>query len=134
MTQREITQIGYDVVGAAIEVHRELGPGLLESVCEESLLYELGERGLLVERQVVFPVMYKGQVLKSRLVVDLVVEQSIILELKNVKELHPVHTAQILSYMNVAKIPKGILINFFTSNISRDTKHFVNDYYNALAR
>ena len=132
ITQKFITQMGFDIVGAAIEVHQELGPGLLESIYEECMIHELEQRGLSVERQVVYPLSYKGKKLKGVFKLDLLVEDLIVVELKAVKELLPVHAAQLLTYMEIAEVPKGIVINFYTDNITRSTIHRVNGLYNLL--
>lgn len=100
------------IIGAAIEVHRELGPGLLESAYEECLCYELSQRGLSFRRQVELPVMYKSIRLDCGYIADLIVERTVLLELKSVDELHPVHDAQLITYLKVAKLKVGLLINF----------------------
>jgi GxxExxY protein len=100
------------VIGCAIEVHRELGPGLLESAYEECLAFELREKGIRHARQVQLPVQYKGIRIESGYRIDLLVEERLIVELKSVEKFMPVHTAQILSYMRLASIRTGLLINF----------------------
>ena len=101
-----------EVLDAAIEVHKELGPGLLESAYEECLCYELSSRGLKFERQVPLPVCYKGVQLDCGYRLDVVVEDLVIVELKTVTELEDVHTAQVLTYLRLSKLPLGLLINF----------------------
>jgi GxxExxY protein len=99
------------VIGAAIEVHRNLGPGFLESVYEEAMVVELGLRALPFERQRPVPVRYKGRdVGEGR--IDLVVDKELIVELKAVDALAPIHTAQVLSYLKAMRLPLGLLINF----------------------
>jgi GxxExxY protein len=100
------------ILGAAIEVHRTLGPGLLESVYEESLCHELALRRLACKRQVAFPVSYKGVSLDCGFREDVVVQEEVILEIKAVERLLPVHSAQLITYLKLARIPKGLLINF----------------------
>ncbi|SRR5690606_14927615 len=100
------------IIGAAIEVHKHLGPGLLESAYEQCLAYELHERGLLVERQVMLPVLYKEIELDHGYRIDLLVQGKIVLELKAVEEITPVHEAQVLSYLKFSKCPVGLLFNF----------------------
>jgi GxxExxY protein len=100
------------VIGAAIEVHRQLGPGLLESVYEECLCEELRERGTPFVRQPEVPVVYKGRAIASTLRVDLVVAGTAVIELKSVEQLLPVHEAQLLTYMKLTKKRVGLLINF----------------------
>ncbi len=100
------------IIGAAIEVHRHLGPGLLESAYEECLCHELHLRGLDFKRQVELPVLYKGLSLDCGYKIDLVVQEEVILELKSVEKLLPVHQAQLLTYMKLANKRVGLLINF----------------------
>lgn len=107
----DLTEI---IIGSAIEVHRALGPGLLESVYEECLCYELGLRGILFERQKSLPLNYKDIRLEAGYRLDLVIENKIIVELKCVEKILPVHEAQIMTYLRLSKIKTGLLINFFT--------------------
>lgn len=100
------------VIRCAIEVHRVLGPGLLESVYEECLLAELRAQGLAVSCQVRLPIRYKDLELESELVIDLLVEQQVVVEVKAVDSLHPVHQAQVISYLKLSGCPAGLLINF----------------------
>jgi GxxExxY protein len=100
------------IIGCAIEVHKDLGPGLLESVYEECLHYELLNNGLFVERQKNIPLIYKNKKLETHLVLDLLVENSVIVELKSVDSLKPIHDAQLISYLKLSGIHTGLLINF----------------------
>ena len=100
------------IIGAAIEVHRHLGPGLLESAYEECLCHELHLRGLEFKRQVELPVLYKGLKLDCGYKMDLMVQDTVILELKVVEKLHPIHQAQLLTYMRMTGKQVGLLINF----------------------
>jgi len=100
------------IIGCAIEVHKELGPGLLESVYEECLQYELLNNGLFVERQKNIPLIYKNIKLASNLVLELLVENSVVVELKSVDILKPIHEAQLISYLKLSGIHTGLLINF----------------------
>ncbi|RYX84628.1 GxxExxY protein [bacterium] len=100
------------IVDAAIEVHRELGPGLLESTYEECLCYELGVRRLQFERQVELPVRYNAVQLDCGYRMDIVVECLVLIELKSVDSLAPIHTAQTLTYLRLSHLPLGLLINF----------------------
>ena len=102
----------HDIVGAAIEVHRWLGPGLLESVYEVAICKELRMRGMLVQRQVSVPVTYKGEVLDCSLKLDLLVNNNIIVEIKTLEKIAPVHKAQLLTYLKLQKVWLGLLINF----------------------
>ena len=109
MTENELARIAVD---AMVEVHRELGPGLLENSYEHCLAYELKSRGLDVERQVDLPVLYKGVHLDVGYRLDLWVEKKLIIEVKAVEELHPVHWAQVLTYLKLTKNKLGLLVNF----------------------
>ena len=100
------------VIGAAIEVHRILGPGLLESVYERCLSRELSLRNITHHRQVRLPIIYKGEDLGSEFAMDVVVEDRLVLELKTVERLEPIHTAQLLTYLKLSNIRLGLLINF----------------------
>ena len=114
------------IIGFAINVHKEFGPGLLESVYEECLHYEILNSGLFVERQKYIPIIYKQKILESKLVVDLLVENSVLIELKSVDKLIPVHDAQVISYLKLAKIHTGLLINFNVKYLVDGIKRFVN--------
>ena len=110
--RRALNELTQTIIGAAIEVHRHLGPGLLESTYETCLIYELNNLGLTVERQKALPVVYKTIHLDQGYRIDLLVEEKVILELKVVEELTPVHEAQILSYLKLSGCPVGLLLNF----------------------
>ncbi len=107
----ELTEL---IIGSAIEVHRALGPGLLESVYEECLCYELSRKKVQFERQKCLPVSYKDIQLEGGYRIDLIVEGKVIVELKCIEKIMPVHEAQIMTYLRLAKIKTGLLINFFT--------------------
>jgi len=100
------------IIGCAIEVHRALGPGLLESAYEKCLAFELGQHGIPFRRQVPVPVEYKGARIECGYRIDLLIDDMVILELKSVDQLAPVHDAQLLTYMKLARIRTGLLINF----------------------
>lgn len=102
------------IIGLAIEVHRTLGPGLLESIYEHCLCLELLQAGMTFDRQVPLPVSYKGRPLDCSYRLDLVVEQSVVVEIKSVEQLLPLHQAQLLTYMKLSGIPIGLLLNFHT--------------------
>ena len=110
------------VIASAIEVHRELGPGLLERIYEAAMNIELRLRGLNVERQVEVPMLYKGESLGSSYRVDLLVERDLVVELKAVDRLAPVHTAQLLTYLRLLKVPTGLLINFNQAQLRQGIK------------
>jgi GxxExxY protein len=100
------------IIGAAIEVHKTLGPGLLESVYEQCLCREMDIRGLDFQRQVSVPISYKGVKLSTSCRLDVLVEQQVVVEIKAVEELEPVHTAQVLTYLQLTEVPVGLLLNF----------------------
>jgi GxxExxY protein len=116
-----------EIIGAAIDVHRQLGPGLLESVYRDCMAYELGERGLAVEREVMLPLRYKGLQFQSAYRADLVVGERVIVELKAVEVLLPVHAAQLLSYLKVSQKRLGLLINFNVARLREGVKRIAND-------
>ena len=123
MTTDEIT---YEIRGAVYDVYKELGPGLLESVYEEALCFELEQRGLNVERQVQVPIQYKGNELKTELRLDLLVEDKVIVELKSVEEMKKVFAKQLLTYLRLMDKRMGLLVNFNTDNILTSITRVVN--------
>ncbi|MBO4841006.1 MAG: GxxExxY protein [Bacteroidaceae bacterium] len=123
MTDNEIT---YQIRGAIYDVYKTLGPGLLESVYEEALVLELEQRGLRVERQKQVPILYKGNVLKTELRLDLLVENGIIVELKSVDEMKKVFAKQLLTYLRLLDKKVGILVNFNTDNILKNIYRIAN--------
>ena len=132
MTKKEVTQLSYEIVGCAIKVHKELGPGLLESVYEQCLKYELVKNGFEVKQQFVVPVIYDLLEMEVNLRVDLLVNETIVVELKAVESILPVHEAQLLTYTKLLQKPQGLLINFYTDNITKSKKPFVNEYFSEL--
>lgn len=114
MTENEIS---YQIRGAIYDVYKSLGPGLLESVYEEALVYELEQRGLKIERQKLVPIIYKGVSLKSDFRLDLLVEDKVIVELKSVTEMKEVFYKQTLTYCKLLNIKLGILVNFNVDDI-----------------
>lgn len=118
-----IEEIGRAVLGAAVEVHRELGPGLLESVYEQAMLHELSLRGIGAVRQASVDVVYKGVTIQGQRI-DLLVESLIVVELKSVAQIMEIHKAQLLSYLRAGNLPLGYLINFNTKLV-RDGMHRV---------
>lgn len=134
MTQRlnsldELNKISKQIIGAAIEVHRELGPGLLESVYENCLVYELNQIGLFVQRQVILPVFYKGKNLEKDFIIDILVEDEIIIELKSVELLLLVHEVQLVTYLKLADKKLGLLINFNVPVLIDGIRRKVNNFY-----
>jgi GxxExxY protein len=109
---QEVNQLTEIVIGAAIEVHRHLGPGLLESTYETCLAYELEQRGLAVEREKTLPILYKGILLEQAYRIDLLVNQKLVVELKAVETIAPAHEAQVLSYLRHSGCKIGLLFNF----------------------
>jgi GxxExxY protein len=133
LTQRIVNDLTYKVIGCAIEVHKILGPGLTERVYEKCFLKELSLQSLNVERQVNVPVYYKGFILQGVMRLDIIVESILIVELKAVEQFHPVHEAQLITYMKLMKKPKGILINFNCTNIFKyGQRTFVNELFSGL--
>lgn len=120
----EINQITERVIGCAIEVHKRLGPGLLESAYEECLSYELMSAGLAIERQVPVPVVYKEIKLECGYRIDILVERTVLIELKAIEAFAPVHEAQILTYMKFAKKSIGLLINFNVTLLKDGIKRY----------
>ena len=123
MTDNELT---YEIRGAIFDVYNELGPGLLESVYEEALAFELKERGLKVERQVEVPIQYKGNELKTPLRLDLLIENQVIVELKSVEEMKPVFAKQLLTYLRLLNKRVGLLVNFSSNNIREGIRRIAN--------
>lgn len=133
MTQKYLDELGYQILGCAIEVHRHIGPGLLESVYEKCFIRELQLRGLAVKSQQRIPLEYKGISLEAELRYDVLVEDSIVVELKAMDGILPIHEAVLLTYMNMLEKPKGIIINFNCTNIFKyGQKTMVNEYYRNL--
>ena len=116
------------VLDASIEVHRQMGPGLLESVYEYCLWKELGLRGIFAQRQVQVPLFYKGEALEKDYRIDVLVENEIIIEIKSVDVILPVHEAQIISYLKLAGKRLGFLINFNAPLLKQGFRRFVNNY------
>lgn len=129
ISKTEYERIARHIVNAAFEVHKELGPGLLESVYEVCLVEELKNRGLFVESQVKVPVIFKGKTLDKEFIVDLLVENCVIIELKAVENLLPVHEVQLVTYLKLADRKLGFLINFNVSHIKIGIHRKVNDYF-----
>jgi GxxExxY protein len=122
----DINDFTGEVIGAAIEVHKALGPGLLESVYEECLCRELDLRDIPYERQKELPVSYKGAKLESGYRLDIVVANKLIIELKTCESLEPIHTAQLLTYLKLTGIKVGLLINFNVPVLKEGIKRLVN--------
>ena len=132
MTKKEVTKLSFEITGFAIKVHKNLGPGLLESVYEQCLKFELERNGYDVKQQVVVKIEYDDLELESTLRIDLLVNDTVIIELKTVDSILPIHEAQLLTYMKLLEKPQGLLINFYTTNITKSLKPFVNEYFSRL--
>ncbi len=125
MEDNELTKIIWE---RALKIHRALGPGLLENAYEECLFYELTKAGLFVEKQRVLPLIYEEVKLDSGYRLDLIIENRIILELKSVEALNPVHEAQILTYLKLSGCKLGFLINFNVKYLKNGIRRYVNNY------
>lgn len=124
--ERLYNTITREIIGAAIEVHWILGPGLLESVYELCLKQELQERGLIVSNQVAFPLLYKGKAVGKTFVIDLLVENRVVVELKSVDALLPIHEVQLVTYLKLTGKKLGLLINFNVPQLSMGIKRKIN--------
>lgn len=124
-TERESDPLTHSIIGAAIEVHRGLGPGLLESAYEACLLYELRLRGISVKAQQPLPVFYKDVMLDCGYRLDLLVENKVIVEIKSVRELISIHEAQLLSYLKLSDCRRGLLINFNVKMLKEGIKRLI---------
>lgn len=123
----DLNEISGIIIGAAITVHRELGPGLLETTCETCLAYEMTQRSVNVERQKALPLKYRGVHLDCGYRTDLLVENTVIVELKFVDSLQPIHEAQLLSYLKLSNRPLRLLINFNVKELRRGIRRLVNN-------
>jgi GxxExxY protein len=133
ITKKYLDELTYQIIGAAIEVHKALGPGLLESVYHKCMKEELKLRKLQFASEILTPLEYKGIELNTDLRCDLFVENCIAIELKSIDLLAPIHEAQILTYMRLLNCPKGILINFNCVNLFKEgQKTFVNNLFREL--
>lgn len=121
----DLNDLSYKIIGCAIEVHRHLGPGLLESAYEECLFYELKNIGLQVEKQLALPIVYKEVKLEHGYRIDLLVEKSIVIELKTVENFTDVHFAQVLTYLKLGNYPLGLLMNFDSKILKNNIKRFI---------
>lgn len=120
-------KISYIVIGAAIEVHQNLGPGLLEGVYQSCLCHELTLKGLDVKRHVPVPVMYKGSIVKEPLFIDILIEDRVIVELKAVEKFHSIHEVQLLTYLRLTDRRLGLLINFGEEFVKNGIRRVVNN-------
>lgn len=123
MTENDISRI---IVEICYQIHVELGPGLLESIYEEVLFQELSNEGLIVERQKAIPVVWRGKSLGLNFEADLIIENKVIIEIKSVQEIHPVHPKQLLTYLKLSGLKLGLLINFNSPLIKTGITRIVN--------
>ncbi len=114
------------IIGYAIEVHKQLGPGLLESAYQECLYYELKESGLIVHKEVPMPIIYKEVHLNHGYRMDLLVENKVVVEIKTVEALHEVHTAQVLTYLKLGNFKLGLIINFHVAMLKNGIKRIIH--------
>lgn len=133
LTKKYLDDLTYEIIGSAIEVHKFFGRGLLESVYLQALQEELKDRKINFLTEMKIPILYKEKPLDIHFRCDLYIENAIVVELKAAKQITDIYEAQLLTYMNLLKAPKGILINFHCNHIFREgQKTFVNDYFTFL--
>ena len=133
MTKKELKDLIYKVIGAAIEVHKQMGPGLLESIYHKCLIQEMTLRDINFKSELVIPIEYKGISLESDLRCDLFIEDVLVVELKATDKIIPIHVAKLMSYMNLLESPIGLMINFNVTNIyEHGQKTYVNYRYSVL--
>jgi GxxExxY protein len=133
LTKTYLKDLVYHVNGAAIEVHKNLGPGLLESIYHKCLEKELSIKDFKFKTELIIPINYKGLEIDANLRCDLFVENCLIVELKSVEKILPIHEAQLLTYMKLLKIPMGLMINFNVTNIYKEgQKTYINELYRIL--
>ena len=135
ITQKYLDDVTYEIIGAAIEVHKIIGKGLLESVYHQCLIEELKHRKINFSSELKIPLLYKSKELDIDFRCDLFIENCIVVELKAAVELNAIVEAQLLTYMNLLKAPKGILNNFCCNNIFKEgQKTFINEYFKQLPK
>lgn len=135
ITQEHVNKISYEILGCAIRLHKALGPGLLESVYKACFVKELEKAGLRYQTELRVPVIWEGTILETEYRLDVLVEELIVVELKSIENIMPVHMSQLLTYMKLIEKPKGLLINFYCVNIFKEgQKSLVNEYFAALPK
>lgn len=133
ITKTYLKDLVCQINGAAIEVHKNLGPGLLESIYHKCMERELAIRELKCNTEYIIPINYKGLIVDANLKCDLYVENSLVVELKSVEKILPIHEAQLLTYMKLMQVPMGLLINFNVTNIFKEgQKTYVNEIFRTL--
>jgi GxxExxY protein len=133
MTPKSINELSHELIGAAIEVHRELGPGLLESAYHGAYSHELNLRNILHVSQKLMPVPYKGILIETGYRIDVLVEDRVVIELKAVEKLLPIHSAQLLTYLRLGKYSLGLLINFHVMKLVDGVERVSNNAPNLSA-
>ncbi|HPR30552.1 MAG TPA: GxxExxY protein [Prolixibacteraceae bacterium] len=128
MEKQKLNALSKKILDASITVHKEMGPGLLESIYEYCLIKELELRNIIAKRQVELPLFYKGELLSKEFRIDILIEDEIIIELKTVEQILPVHVAQIISYLKLAKKKLGFLINFNEALLINGFHRYVNNF------
>lgn len=126
----DLESLSYKIIGLAIEVHRQLGPGLLESAYQQCLYYEIKKAGLKVEKEITLPIIYKDITLDHGYRIDLLIEDKLVIELKTVESFTSVHFAQILTYLKLGNYPLGLLINYNSKILRNNIKRFINSNSN----
>lgn len=135
ITQKYLDDLTYEVIGSAIEVHKIMGRGLLENIYHHCLIEELNSRKINFSTEMKIPIIYKEKELKIDFKCDLYIENCLVVELKSVSEIIPIHKAQLLTYMKLLQAPKGVLINFNCFNIFKEGQiTLVNEYFNKLPK
>ena len=133
ITKERIDALSYEIIGAAIEVHKQIGPGLLESVYQACMVEELKYREISTKSELIIPIEYRGISINASLRCDILIDDLIVVELKSVENLLPIHDAQVITYMKLLKTPKSILLNFNVTNIFKEgQKTFLGEYYRLL--
>ncbi len=133
MTKKYLDELTFNVLGAAIEVHKVLGPGLLEQIYHRCLFHELRSRNIFFRSELNVPISYKGLKLDADVRCDFFVENCLVVELKAVDTIAPIHHAQVMTYMKLLEAPKGLLVNFNTVNLFKEgQKTFVNEFFRVL--
>ena len=110
--EQDLNELSHQIIGSCIDIHKQIGPGLLESIYQDMLCFDLGNKGISFEKEKEIGLIFKGNEFHTKLRADLIIENKIIVELKAVKEIHPIYGAQLLTYMKLTKIALGLLINF----------------------
>ncbi|MEO8665986.1 MAG: GxxExxY protein [Ignavibacteria bacterium] len=134
ITQKYINEISYEIVGCAIEVHKIIGPGLIESIYQSCMIQELDSRNLSVRSQVSVPIIYKEKKIANALKIDLLINDLVIVELKAVETMITLYNAQLLSYLKLTGKPKGLLINFNCQNITKQLVPIVTQEFAKLPK